>query len=271
MKAIVSFFVFHRILHIECNSLMLAYLVQWRPSTIKKWIKAHPGRCVTQFQVGGIFMVAFVKAATMQNVVNVFSKCGIHPMNPTVFDRDAMPGLSEILAEIYPNPDNCDHTVHTERVTQNMQTSEVSPLTDIVSPCNEVDIGHTSTGNESNHGSDLLGVDDYNDSSLQTCPALIVSGTLHQWDVIFSKESRRRQCVANALCSILRATIGPPVVHQLDGNQKILIKFWIWINFTSLSKTKGITISCQVKYHHFRNGRRFSGRCDHKLCVWRHW
>ena len=103
-----------------------------------------------------------------------------------------------------------------------MQTSQVSPLPDIVSPCNEVDIGHTSTGNESNHGSDFLGLEDYIDSSIQTCSSFIVSATLHQGDVVFSKQSRGRQCVANALCSILHATIGPPVRWQPEDIDKIL-------------------------------------------------
>lgn len=52
---------------------------------ITKWLKAHPGRVVTQFQIGGLLNEAYGKAATVQNAAHGFAKTGIYPINPDVF------------------------------------------------------------------------------------------------------------------------------------------------------------------------------------------
>lgn len=50
-----------------------------------KWLRVHPGRVITQYQVGSLFSVAYGKAATNQNAVSGFSKTGIWPLNPDIF------------------------------------------------------------------------------------------------------------------------------------------------------------------------------------------
>lgn len=52
---------------------------------ISRWLKNHPGRVVTQFQIGALFNEAYCKAATVQNAVNGFAKTGIVPFNPDIF------------------------------------------------------------------------------------------------------------------------------------------------------------------------------------------
>lgn len=52
---------------------------------ITKWLKSHPGRVVTQFQIGGLLTEAYGKAATVQNATHGFAKTGIYPINPGVF------------------------------------------------------------------------------------------------------------------------------------------------------------------------------------------
>lgn len=50
-----------------------------------KWLKQHPGRVVTQFQIAGLFKEAYGKAATVQNGCNGFKSTGIWPLNPEIF------------------------------------------------------------------------------------------------------------------------------------------------------------------------------------------
>lgn len=50
-----------------------------------RWLKPHPDRVVTQFQIGGLLNEVFGKVATVQNAANGFAKTGIYPINPDVF------------------------------------------------------------------------------------------------------------------------------------------------------------------------------------------
>lgn len=49
------------------------------------WLRNHPGRVITQYQVGELFSNAYGKAATIQNATNGFVKTGICPFNPHIF------------------------------------------------------------------------------------------------------------------------------------------------------------------------------------------
>lgn len=49
------------------------------------WLKNHPGRTVTHFQVAEIFNPAYMKAATVKNATSGFSATGICPLNPNIF------------------------------------------------------------------------------------------------------------------------------------------------------------------------------------------
>lgn len=52
---------------------------------IDRWLKNHPGRVFSEYQVAEAFTDAYGKAATMETVTNAFRKCGIWPFNPDLF------------------------------------------------------------------------------------------------------------------------------------------------------------------------------------------
>ncbi|XP_026318149.1 uncharacterized protein LOC113228920 [Hyposmocoma kahamanoa] len=52
---------------------------------VKKWLKEHPGRVVTAYQVAKLFGQAYLQAATMPTAINGFKKCGIWPLDKNVF------------------------------------------------------------------------------------------------------------------------------------------------------------------------------------------
>jgi len=52
---------------------------------ISRWLRSHPGRTFTEYQVTGAFNEAFGKAATVATAVNAFAKCGIWPLNADIF------------------------------------------------------------------------------------------------------------------------------------------------------------------------------------------
>ncbi|XP_050293375.1 uncharacterized protein LOC126733931 [Anthonomus grandis grandis] len=52
---------------------------------VTKWLKCHPGRTVSSYQIGGLFAAAYGKAATNQNAVSGLIKTGKWPLNPDIF------------------------------------------------------------------------------------------------------------------------------------------------------------------------------------------
>lgn len=71
---------------------------------VEKWMREHPGLAVTQFQVAELLGQAYGKAATVENSVNGFRKCGIWPVNRHVF-ADVDFAASDALL----NKQNIDH------------------------------------------------------------------------------------------------------------------------------------------------------------------
>ena len=51
---------------------------------IRQWLRNHPGRAVTTWQVAGLFAEAYGRAATIQTAVNGFRSTGIMPYDPNV-------------------------------------------------------------------------------------------------------------------------------------------------------------------------------------------
>lgn len=49
------------------------------------WLKNHPGRVITQNQIGELFTSAYGKAATIKNATSGFLNTGICPFNPNIF------------------------------------------------------------------------------------------------------------------------------------------------------------------------------------------
>lgn len=52
---------------------------------ISVWLRNHPGRVVTAFQIGYLFNQAYGKTASVQNACNGFKSTGLWPVNPDIF------------------------------------------------------------------------------------------------------------------------------------------------------------------------------------------
>lgn len=52
---------------------------------VKTWLRNHPGHPVTIAAVGGLFGLAYIRAATTQNAMSGFKNTGICPLNPEIF------------------------------------------------------------------------------------------------------------------------------------------------------------------------------------------
>ena len=62
---------------------------------VRKWLRSHPGKVLTLFQISTIFGAAFLHAATMSTAINGFRKTGIWPPDLNVFsDADFLPSAT---------------------------------------------------------------------------------------------------------------------------------------------------------------------------------
>lgn len=52
---------------------------------MEKWLRLHPGRAVTQFQVAELFGKAYGRAATVGTAINGFARAGVWPVDRDVF------------------------------------------------------------------------------------------------------------------------------------------------------------------------------------------
>ena len=56
-------------------------LMTFYTQAIENWLRNHPGRVVTTYQVAELFTVAYTRAATPTNAINGFKKTGIWPID----------------------------------------------------------------------------------------------------------------------------------------------------------------------------------------------
>lgn len=91
----------------------------------EKWLRSHPGRAITVFQMTSIFTPAFNRAATIACAAESFRVTGIWPWNPDVFtDADFM--ASTVTEQEDPN-DNVENTAETiNQAIVTATTSQVS-------------------------------------------------------------------------------------------------------------------------------------------------
>ena len=75
-----------RIRHNPWTELFFKPMQTYYNQAIEKWLRSHPGRCVTPFQICQLFKEAYIKAATTPVVINGFASCGIWPCSRDVFD-----------------------------------------------------------------------------------------------------------------------------------------------------------------------------------------
>lgn len=53
---------------------------------IQSWLRKHPGRPVTEYQIAELFSSAYGRAASISNALSGFRESGIIPFNPNIFD-----------------------------------------------------------------------------------------------------------------------------------------------------------------------------------------
>lgn len=70
---------------------------------LNMWLKTHPDRTVTHYQIAGLFKNAYQKAATLSIAEKGFSTTGIFPFNSNVFP-DWMFAPAEVTNRHNPNP-----------------------------------------------------------------------------------------------------------------------------------------------------------------------
>ena len=83
------------------------------------WLRQHPGRSVTEFQIATLFGSAHTNAATVSNAVGGFRKCGINPFNPHIFSDDDF-----VAADVTDKPDPAADLPHLQQ--NNMSAGDLS-------------------------------------------------------------------------------------------------------------------------------------------------
>jgi len=73
----------HRLQPLDCSFFgpLKGYYMQ----EATRWMKNHPGRQITQFQISTLFGAAYRRAATAENAFSAFQVTGIVPFNPNKF------------------------------------------------------------------------------------------------------------------------------------------------------------------------------------------
>ncbi|XP_014677801.1 PREDICTED: tigger transposable element-derived protein 6-like isoform X2 [Priapulus caudatus] len=73
---------------------------------VERWLRDHPGRCVTIYQVAALFTEAYLKSATALTARNGFRKTGIFPLNRDIFqDYEFAPAdATDVYRDQQPQP-----------------------------------------------------------------------------------------------------------------------------------------------------------------------
>nr|XP_047139049.1 uncharacterized protein LOC124814970 [Hydra vulgaris] len=83
---------------------------------VSTWLRHHPGRPVTELEVGELFGKAYGKAATVQNCQSGFKKCGIYPFDRNVFTEEDFAAAKAT-----------DHLYVVSKISKPNNTSEMHP------------------------------------------------------------------------------------------------------------------------------------------------
>jgi len=75
------------------------------------WLRSHPGRVITERDIGELFKEAYGKAATVKNATSGFLKSGIWPFNDCIFTEDDF-----VAAEVTDRPDPADDSSSLQKV-----------------------------------------------------------------------------------------------------------------------------------------------------------
>lgn len=95
------------------------------------WLRSHPGRVITTFQISEIFGKAYVQAATMTTAINGFKKCGIWPYNQNNFsDADFITAETTNIQVAENQQTETVEQPAQEDVVQNLE-AEIVPTADV--------------------------------------------------------------------------------------------------------------------------------------------
>lgn len=102
-------------------------LSKYYEDEVRKWLRTHPGRVVTLFQIASLFGAAYIQAATMLTAINGFKKTGVWPVDRNVFTADNF--LPADTTDILPaSEQNSENTEHPENNNVEPSTSNVAPM-----------------------------------------------------------------------------------------------------------------------------------------------
>ncbi|CAM1298818.1 Uncharacterised protein g2225 [Pycnogonum litorale] len=73
----------HRLQPLDVS--FMAPLSTYYEQEVRYWLRNHPGKVITIYQVGELFGTAYRKAATASTAMSGFAKTGIYPFNPHIF------------------------------------------------------------------------------------------------------------------------------------------------------------------------------------------
>ena len=101
----------HRLQPLDVS--FLCPLSTFYTQAVERFLKQNPGRVVTVYQLVRLFGEAYLKAASQTTAINGFKKCGISPVDKTVFsEHDFAP------AQATERPQPGDQLVQSEHVRQ---------------------------------------------------------------------------------------------------------------------------------------------------------
>lgn len=89
-------------------------LKSYYDAAIDNWMTSHAGQTVTQYEVAGLFKVAFERAATLEKATNGFRSTGIYPFDNNVFTNDDF--LPSEVTEHEEHQEDIDPTDDNERL-----------------------------------------------------------------------------------------------------------------------------------------------------------
>jgi len=105
---------------------------------IEKWLRSHPGRVVTVYQIGELFGNAYKRAATGKIAANGFRATGLFPCDKNIFrscdfplsseDKNAAPVNHSALANISDQPSFSSANFSPFTSAEALGSSDISPV-----------------------------------------------------------------------------------------------------------------------------------------------
>lgn len=168
------------------------------------WLKNHPGRVITQNQIGELFTSAYGKAATIRNATSGFSKTGICPFNPNIFPDEFFEPAETT------DRDDWNQTIHKEKHLTNQKSQSAK----IEESMEAVQREQDETRNEEN---DAIGIDDQGDFNTEENPPLKKRITLQEISPLPMASGTRKRKIRQTITGVLTTT---PNLEELKQKEE---------------------------------------------------